>query len=435
MLMQGADKKRAWFGWCLYDWANSAFATICLAAVLPVYFLSLVPAGGATISFPGFSLTKPAAALWGYAVSCSMLIVALGAPWLGAMADRRGNHRWFLFLFCLLGSVATALLATAGQGEYLLAAALFIVANVGFAGGNVFYNAYLPALADQREMDRLSARGFATGYIGGGLALLLVFGIILKYNSLGFVDQGQATRFAFLLTGLWWLFFALPAIRLLPAGATSQTAARRLPGLAGYLKTFAEIASYRDLLLFLIAFLFYNDGIQTIIVVASIFAREELGMSQGAILGCYLMIQLVAMPGTLVFGRLAERIGARGTIHIALVLFVLVTGYACFMSRPWEFWLLGFGVALILGGSQAVSRSLFSSLLPADKNAEFFGFYAITAKFASIMGPLLFALIVDLTGSVRLSILALTIFFIIGMVLLAGVNVERGRAQAREGGV
>ncbi|MCF6291583.1 MAG: MFS transporter [Desulfobacterales bacterium] len=431
-MMEGADKKRAWLGWCLYDWANSGFATICLAAVLPVYFLSLVPEGGAIISLPGFSFTKPAAALWGYAVSCSMLIVALGAPWLGAMADRRGNHRWFLFLFCLLGSVATALLATAGHGGYLLAAGLFIVANISFAGGNVFYNAYLPALADQGEMDRLSARGFATGYVGGGLALLLVFGIILKFKFFGLVDQGQATRFGFLLTGLWWLFFGLPAIRLLPAGATDRPAGR-YSGTAGYLKTFAEIAARRDLLLFLIAFLFYNDGIQTIIVVASIFAREELRMSQGAILGCYLMIQFVAMPGTLLFGRLAERVGAKRTIHIALVLFVAVTGYAYFMARPWEFWLLGFGVALILGGSQAVSRSLFSSLLPADKGAEFFGFYAITAKFASIMGPLLFALIVDLTGSVRLSILALTIFFIIGMILLAGVDVERGRAQARAG--
>ena len=434
--MERADKKRAWFGWCLYDWANSAFATICLAAVLPVYFLSLVPEGGATISFLGFSLTKPAAALWGYAVSCSMLIVALIAPWLGALADRRGAHRRFLLFFCLLGSVATALLATAGHGEYLLAASLFIVGNISFAGGNVFYNAYLPALADQREMDRLSARGFAMGYLGGGLALLLVFGIILKYKFFGFVDQGQATRFGFLLTGLWWLIFALPAIRLLPASATSQTAAYRLPGLAGYLKTFAEIASYRDLLLFLIAFLFYNDGIQTIIVVASIFAKEELRMTQGAILGCYLMIQFVAMPGTLLFGHLAERVGAKRTIYIAIVLFIVVTGYAYFMARPWEFWLLGFSVALILGGSQAVSRSLFSSLLPADKNAEFFGFYAITAKFASVLGPFLFALIVDLTGSVRLSLLALTTFFVIGMVLLAGVNVERGRARVQiTGGV
>jgi UMF1 family MFS transporter len=195
-------------------------------------------------------------------------------------------------------------------------------------------------------------------------------------------------------------------------------------GLRGYFRIFAEIKKYPSLLLFLIAFLFYNDGIQTIIVVAAIFAREELELSQGTILACFLMIQFVAMPGTLMFGRLAEISGAKRSIYVALFLFILVTIYAYFMEHAWEFWLLGFVIAIILGGSQAVSRSFFSSLIPEGKHAEFFGFYAISAKFASVFGPLLFAIIIDITGSARLSILALTIFFVTGMALLSQVKTD-----------
>ena len=193
-------------------------------------------------------------------------------------------------------------------------------------------------------------------------------------------------------------------------------------GIRGYFRIFSEIKQYPALLLFLIAFLFYNDGIQTIIVVAAIFAREELGLSQATILSCFLMIQFVAMPGTLLFGRLAEAFGAKRSLYLALFLFILVTIYAYFMNKAWEFWLLGFVIAIILGGSQAVSRSFFSSLIPEGKHAEFFGFYAISAKFASVFGPLLFAVIVDVTGSARLSILALTFFFATGMLLLTRVK-------------
>ena len=195
-------------------------------------------------------------------------------------------------------------------------------------------------------------------------------------------------------------------------------------GISGYFKIFAEIRKYPSLLLFLIAFLFYNDGIQTIIVVAAIFAREELALSQTTILSCFLMIQFVAMPGTLLFGRIAEVFGSKNAIYLALFLFILVSIYAFFMTKAWEFWLLGFVIAIILGGSQAVSRSYFSSLIPDGKHGEFFGFYAISAKFASVLGPFIFALIIDLTGSARLSILALTFFFVIGILLLTQVKTE-----------
>jgi len=415
-------KKQAWFGWCMYDWANSSFATVILAAVLPVYFVTLVPEEGARISLFGWHRQVPAAALWAYSISLSMLVVAVTAPYLGALADRKNLHRKFLVTCCLAGSFATGLLYFATPGRYIMAVFLFIFANIGFAGGNVFYNAFLPKLAASHELDRLSSRGFAFGYIGGGLALLIVFAMIMGYETLGFPDKGTATRTGFLLASIWWLLFAIPTfyfVRVQSAAVPPQTLHK---GIKGYFRTLAEIRHYPTLFLFLIAFLFYNDGIQTIIVVAAIFGRQELALSQGTILACFLMIQFVAMPGTLLFGRLAELFGAKRSLYAALFLFVCVTVYAYFISKAWEFWVLGFIIAIVLGGSQAVSRSLFSSLIPQGKHAEFFGFYAISAKFASVLGPFIFALITDITGSTRLSILALTGFFVIGIILLIFVD-------------
>jgi UMF1 family MFS transporter len=417
-------KKQSWFGWCMYDWANSAFATVVLSAVLPVYFVALVPETGARIAFLGFRHTFRAPSLWGYAVSCSMLIVAVSSPYLGSIADRLSLHRKFLFVYCLIGTLAASCLYFATPGKYLLAAFLFILANIGFAGGNVFYNAFLPKLAANHELDRLSSRGFAYGYIGGGIALLLVFAMIQGYTFFGFADKGAASRAGFLLTGIWWFLFAIPTYLYVRVPASPIMVDRLHSGLRGYFRIFAEIKKHPALLLFLIAFLFYNDGIQTIIVVAAIFARDELGLSQGTILSCFLMIQFVAMPGTLLFGRLAEVSGAKRALYLALFLFILVTIYAYFIRNAWEFWLLGFVIAIILGGSQAVSRSFFSSLIPEGKHAEFFGFYAISAKFASVFGPLMFALIIDITGSSRLSIVALTFFFVTGILLLTQVKTE-----------
>jgi len=416
-------KKQSWFGWCMYDWANSAFATVILSAVLPIYFVSLVPDEGGKVSLLGFSHTFRAASLWGYAVSFSMFIVAVTSPYLGSLADRWSSHRKFLFTYCLIGSLCTSLLFFATPGRYIFASILFILSNIGFAGSNVFYNSFLPKLAQPNELDRLSSRGFAYGYVGGGLALLLVFAIIQGYSFLGFPDKGSASRVGFLITGVWWLVFAFPAYRYVRVQPTSPIIVDDSHrGIRDYFRIFAEIKKYPSLLLFLVAFLFYNDGIQTIIVVAAIFAREELALSQGTILSCFLMIQFVAMPGTLIFGRLAEVYGAKRSLYLALVLFIMVTIFAYFMNTALEFWILGFVIAIILGGSQAVSRSFFSSLIPEGKHAEFFGFYAISAKFASVFGPLTFALILDLTGSARLSILALTFFFVIGILLLTRVN-------------
>ncbi|TLM67254.1 MAG: MFS transporter [Deltaproteobacteria bacterium] len=416
---------RAATAWCLYDWANSAFATVVLSAVLPVYFAAIAPPGG----IPFLARTVPATAFWSYTVAASMLLVAVVAPALGSLADRRAVKKPLLIAFTLTGTLATALLVLAGRGEALLAAGLFLVANIGFAAGNIFYNAFLPDLASGSEADRLSSRAYAWGYIGGGIALALVFLLIEGHARFGIADKGTATRIGFLFTGAWWLLFALPAFRLLREGPP-RPGAGRLQTPADYLRLGRELAGNRDLLRFLVAFLFYNDGIQTIIAVAAIFASVELGLDTGAILGCYLMIQFLAMPATLITGRLAERWGAKRTVLATLAVFTAITVYAATMTTTLEFWLLGLLVALVLGGSQALSRSLYASLVPPARSAEFFSFFAISTKFASILGPLLFALLIDLTGSNRLAILSLAVFFVAGIWLLAGVDVERGRTRA-----
>ena len=218
---------KAHFGWCMYDWANSAFATVILAAVLPVYFVSLVPADGARLFFaPGHAFA--ATSLWGYSVAISMLLIALIAPALGALADRRGWHKGLLLAFCTAGCCATALLALPGDNNYLLAAGLFILANFSFAGSNIFYNAYLPHLVALEHADRLSARGYAYGYIGGGLMLALAFGLILKHDLFGFANAAAATRFGFLLTALWWFAFALPTFIYLPSHRKVQPTSKGL---------------------------------------------------------------------------------------------------------------------------------------------------------------------------------------------------------------
>ncbi|NOQ42780.1 MAG: MFS transporter [Desulfuromusa sp.] len=420
--------RKARFGWCLYDWANSAFATVILAAVLPVYFVSLVPETGATLPF--FTDHKfSAASLWGYSVSASMLILAVAAPALGALADRNAWHKRLMILFWLIGCAATALLATTGSNDYLPAAGFFILGNLAFAGANIFYNAYLPLLAPVEQSDQLSARGYSYGYVGGGILLAVVFILILKFDYFGFPDRGAATRCGFLITAIWWFIFAIPTFIYLPK-TKKRTATQYSFSLNGYINQFKRLLSYRDLCIFLIAFLCYNDGIQTVISVSAIYAREELQLGQGTIIGCFLMIQFMAMPGALLFAYLGEKIGTARAILLSLFIFLLVCFFAYRMTEAFEFWILGGVIAIILGGSQSLSRSLFASMVPKQQSAEFFGFFAISSRFASIFGPLLFALVADLSGSSRNSILALGIFFIVGGILLLQVNVKRGRELA-----
>jgi UMF1 family MFS transporter len=406
--------------WALYDWANSAFATTIMAAVLPVFYADVAAA-----TLPEHLRT----AYWGYTTGVALLIVAFLSPILGATADYLGAKKRFLALFAALGIGATALLALAGSGMWLYVSLVFIAANVGFAAANVFYDSFLPHIARLAEIERVSAAGFALGYMGGGLLLALNLAWILMPERFGIDDALAATRLSFLSVALWWALFSIPLFRAVPEPPRRAEPAEtpgENPIYAGFqrlLKTFHELRRYRQAFLFLLAFWLYSDGIGTIIKMATIYGRE-IGIGQAHLIGALLLVQFVGIPCTFVFGALADRLGAKGGLYLALSVYTTITVLGFFMTEAWHFWLLAIAVGTVQGGAQALSRALYARLIPREKSSEFFGFYSVSAKFAGIFGPLLFGLISQLTGSSRLSILALIAFFLSGIALLSQVRIS-----------
>jgi len=419
--------------WCLYDWANSAFATTILAAVLPIYFVSIVPEGGVDITVLGFTFHTFATPLWSYGITIAMVIVALSAPILGAIADSTRAKRQFLIGFTYLGALFTALLVTIGYGDYLRALLFFIIALIGFAGGHVFYDAFLPEIAPEGEREFVSGKGFAYGYLGGGLLLVINLLMIEQPAWFGISDKAWGARLSFLTVGIWWGVFAIPTflyVRDQGPGRKVQPHAIQ-QGIKTIAATMRRMRQFKELAKFLVSFLIYNDGIQTVIVMAAIFGKEELGFSVFTLIGCLLMVQIIGFPSSLFMGRLAQRIGEKQTIYICLAVYCGIVVYGYFITKPMEFWVLGALVGLVQGGSQAISRSLYSSLLPVRHEAEFFGFFAIASRFASIFGPLVFGVVANVTGSARNSILALIAFFIVGLIILMTVDVEEGKRAAK----
>jgi UMF1 family MFS transporter len=424
--------KRAIRAWTMYDWGNSAFATTIMAAVLPVYYTQVAASGLAP---------NMATAYWGFTTSISALIAALISPVLGAMADFRGSKKRFLTIFMVIGIAGTALLYLVRTGDWLMASLFFIFANVGFAGSLVYYDSLLPHVATQDEMDEVSSRGYAMGYIGGGLLLAINLAMILFVPSFFPADQeGQITqlmtRASFLTVAVWWFIFTLPLLR-----QVSEPARRVLPGeehinpLRVSFKrlgvTFREIRNYRDLSLYLLAFWVYANGIGTIITMATAYG-SEIGISQNSLIGTLLMVQFLAAPFAILFGRLANKIGAKKAIYISLGIYTLIAIAGYFLQHEWQFWALGAAVATVQGGSQALSRSLMGKMMPKSKSAEFFGFFSVFEKFANIAGPFLFGVVSTLMNSSRMSIVSLIVFFAVGTYLLTRVNVDRGMQVAQE---
>jgi UMF1 family MFS transporter len=417
--------------WAMYDWANSAFATTIMGAVLPVYF-ARVAAG----DLPG----NLATAYWGYTTAIGMTIIALASPVLGAMADFMGAKKRFLAAFMSLGVTATASLYFITHGEWVLASVLFIFGNIGFAGANVFYDSLLPHVASEEEVDRVSTAGYAIGYVGGGVLLALNLAMVMKPGIFGFADTGIATRAAFVSVAVWWAGFSIPLLRdvrepprRLEADETGE-AEGISPVRAGFrrlFETLGEIRRHKELLKFLIAFWLYTDGIGTIIKMASIYGAE-IGLGQNTLIGAFLVVQFLGIPFTFAFGALAGRIGARNGIYIALAVYALISAFAYFMSVAWHFWVLAVAVAMVQGGSQALSRSLYTTLVPRGKSSEFFGFFSVFAKFAGIFGPALMGWVAAVTGSGRYGILSLVIFFAGGIIMLSRVDIEAGRRAAAE---
>lgn len=413
--------------WALYDWGNSAFATTVMGVVLPQYYSSV-----AASHLP----SNVATAYWGNTTALAMLIIALAAPVMGAMADFMGAKKRFLVGFVALGVLATANLYFVTRGEYLLASGLFIVGNIGFTGSIVFADSLLPHIASDEEVDRVSAAGYALGYIGGGLLLAVNMVMILRPGLFGLSDAGVATRWTFITVAIWWAGFTIPLLRDVPEPPRRlepDESVRVNPLVAGFARlreTFGAIRQYRELGIFLIAFWLYADGFGTIIKMAAIYGAE-IGIGRNALIGTFLVVQFVGIPFTFAFGALAGRIGARGGIYIALVVYTLVSVFAFFMSEEWHFWALGIAVGMVQGGVQSLSRSLYATLVPKAESGEFFSFLSVFQKFAGIVGPLVVAQVSLVTGSGRFGILALVIFFVGGMLILSRVDIDAGRRAAR----
>lgn len=433
-MSSSAAARRRVHAWCMYDWANSAYVTTVAVAVLPAYFAAaVVPEAG--VSVLGARLS--AASLWGYLVSATALVVFVLAPPLGAVADHLGLRRRLLLAFCLCGGLAATGLVAVGPGAVWLTAGLFFVAQVGFVGGNVFYDSLLGHVAPAGRLDAVSGRGFAYGYVGGGLQFALALGCIAGHRALG-LDADLAARLAMSSAGLWWLGFGLWAVRGMdeppgtaPRGAGLAAPARealgRLRGLWG------RARAVPGLVPFMLAFLFYNDGVQTTISMATIYGKTELGLSTTVLMVTLLVIQFVSVFGALAFSRLAGAVGTRAALMLAVALWAGVAVYAWSMRTATEYFVLGAVVGLVMGGSQALSRSLYARLIPADRPAEFFGYFSVVNRLSAIVGPAVFAAVAQHTGSARGGILVLTVFFILGLALLARVPAGRADAPGSQG--
>jgi len=428
------NNRRTIFGWCVYDWADSAYATTVLAGLLPAYFAeAVVGPDGVFIAGQHFR----ASTLWALAVAAAAIVVFVTAPVLGAVADFTAAKKRFLLTFAYLGSLFTTLLYFCGSGDVGLTLAFFVLAQVGFVGANVFYDAFLPQITTADRMDRVSGWGYAAGYVGGGVQFALALLLILFHEKLG-IEQALAARLGLAMTGLWWAGFTIitaltlreaPPPQALPNRYRSwpRAAAVAATGLRRTLDTLRRVRQYRQLVLFLVAFMLYNDGIQTVIAMATIFGKEELKLSTSDLMITLLVIQGVAMVGALAFGRLAGWIGSKRAVMVSLVLWSGVVIYAYFITTRIEYFALGGVVGIVLGGSQALSRSLYGSMIPPEASAEFFGFYTVFSKFSAIWGPLAMAVINHLTGSLRLSIVSVVVFFVLGVILLAFVNEQKAR--------
>jgi UMF1 family MFS transporter len=430
-----SDRRREQRAWYVYDWANSAFPTTVLTVFIGPYLTTVTRAAAdahGRVDLLGMQVS--AEAYFPYIVSLAVLLQVLLLPLLGAIADYSHYKKRMFALFAYIGAFATLGLYFLQGTHYLLGGLLFVIANLGFGASVVFYNAFLPEIALPEERDHVSSVGWALGYLGGGLLLALNLLLFAKADDLG-LSTGQAVRINLASAGLWWAVFTLIPLRYLKQRAPLK----HLPpgqhyltvGLKQLRHTLGKLRTHPQALLFLVAFLIYNDGIQTVISLAAVFGQEELGLSITALTTAILMVQFVGIPGVLLFKYIARAIGTKAAIIINLLLWIVVLVYAyLLLHSARDFFILAGMLAMVLGGSQALSRSLFSLLIPKGQESEYFGLYEISDKGTSWLGPLLFGLALQFTGSYRIAILSLVVFFVLGLLLLVQVNVREGIHQA-----
>lgn len=414
--------------WAMYDWALSGMQTVIMTAIFPIFFVKVAGA-----DLPGSAATQQLAR----ANTIAMLIVAIVSPILGAVADYSASKKRFLGVMTAIGSLACAAMFAIDRGDLGLAMVLYVVAMFGASACLVFYESLLPHIASTEEMDRVSTAGYAFGYLGGGLLVALNLAWIMKPAWFGLPEGTLPTRLAFVSVSIWWVLFAVPLFRRVaePARKLESDEGPKANPLAVAIQrigeTLRELREYKQAFLMLVAFLIYNDGIQTIIKMATAYGTE-IGIGEKDLIAAIMIVQFVGVPFAFLFGRLAGVIGAKASIFAGLVVYTLISILGYYMTTATHFYVLAGLVGLVQGGTQALSRSLFASMIPAHKSGEFFGFYSVFEKFAGIFGPLLFDIAISTTGSSRNAILSVIVFFIVGAIILSRVNVAEGQRIARE---
>ena len=396
-----------------------------MAAFLPVFFKEYWSAG-TDVEQSTFQL--------GLANSLSSLVVVILAPLLGAIADQGSTRRKFLFAFAFLGILATGCLYLVGEGNWVLAVFVYAVAAVGFSGANSFYDALMVEVAEPDKSDFVSALGYSLGYLGGGLLFAVNVAMVLNPQTFGLVDASQAVRVCFLMVAVWWAVFSIPLLLWVEEAPRPHPPKGWQAISAGYrqlIATFREIQRLRTTFVFLIGYWLYIDGVDTIVRMALDYGMS-IGFATDNLLLALGITQFVGFPAAIAFGKLGERFGTRTGLFIGLAAYIAVTIWGYFIDEIWEFYLLATAVGLVQGGVQALSRSLYSRLIPRDRAAEFFGFYNMLGKFGVVIGPVLMGWVAVLTGSPRFGILSIIVLFIAGGICLYFVDEERGIAAARE---
>lgn len=437
------NDRREIFGWLMYDWANSAFYTTVISVLLGPYLTALaqndVGLNGVVFSLGWFG-SVTAESLVPYSLAISIVSQVLFLPLLGSIADYTHLKKKMMAFFCYLGVTASSLLFFISGDNYLLGCALMVVANMSFAAANVFYNAFLVDLTTEDQRDKISSYGFATGYLGGIIMLAANLALIESADSIG-LGKAMAVRLSMLAASLWWGVFALITFFLV----RSRSATKVIPegkklvaiGFSELWRTLKELIRLKYTALFLIAYLFYNDGIQTVILNSSVFLSQELFIRNGLetdqafLLGIFMVAQVAALVGSLSFERLARVIGAKRTIIVSLAIWCGIVFYAyAYLETRAQAWVMGAFIGLVLGSAQALSRSLYSQMIPKERESAFFGLYEISEKGTSWLGNLVFAAVVASTGSYRQAILGLMVFFVVGIVLLMITNTARAIHEA-----
>ncbi|MEX0675744.1 MAG: MFS transporter [Pirellulales bacterium] len=418
------NKRSEIAAWCIYDWANSAYSTVQIT-VLVDYLAN-------RIALP----EKIGALVYGWGIGATMIVTAFLSPVLGAIADAHASKRNWLAGATLVGAGSSALMFFATPDRPWFFIALFILANLGYEQAWGFYNAFLPEIADDAHMSRVSSWGFGVGYVGGGLLLLVAVVIFSLGDAMGLPSEnGFRFRLSLLLMGLWWGLFSLPMLLFVKdrrAGPREPqpiwVAGKR--ALGEVWSTLRHLRQYRMLVIFLVGFLIYNDGVQTMITQASVFATDVLSMKTQELIGVILMIQFVALPGALAVGWSADRIGQKFMLMVCLGVWVVLLVGAFFITEKWQFWTMAVFAALVLGGTQSVSRTIMGLMTPEARSAEFFGFFNLSGKAASMLGPIVFSTTMYASGSAHVAILSLLVFFVAGWAIVAPLNIARGRREA-----